>query len=265
MPFEEVKNDQAFAKVGFLGLNGSGKTFTATEMAIGLHLDLVSKGIIPADPPVYQQDTATGRTWIKPKYEAAGIRFFASNEDTLNSLCKNMDLVAEQQGIMVIDSLTHFWEKLCRDYAEKMRRQKLYMDDWRAIKDLWKTNFTQRFVHNRAHYIICGRQGYEYETTTNEEGKKTTERSSLKMKAESESGYEPSLLIVMERHEKLKTSGKLNDVWREAYILKDRSFTIDGKSFKNPTYEDFRPHFAKLNLGGEHSVPVLQANNYSLI
>jgi len=34
--------------------------------------------------------------------------------------------------------------------------------------------------------------------------------------------------------------GKLK-VWREAQIMKDRSGTIDGKTFKNPTYSDFAP------------------------
>ncbi len=30
-------------------------------------------------------------------------------------------------------------------------------------------------------------------------------------------------------------------VWREAQIMKDRSGLIDGMTFRNPTYEDFRP------------------------
>jgi len=34
--------------------------------------------------------------------------------------------------------------------------------------------------------------------------------------------------------------GKLHQ-WREAQILKDRSGTIDGQTFKNPVYKNFKP------------------------
>jgi len=34
-------------------------------------------------------------------------------------------------------------------------------------------------------------------------------------------------------------------------VLKDRSTLLDGKTFRNPTFETFLPHIQLLNLGGK--------------
>jgi hypothetical protein len=95
---------------------------------------------------------------------------------------------------------------------------------------------------------MCGRAGYEYDFFEQEGGKKELEKTGIKMKAETETGYEPSILVLMEKHRDLKTT----KVWRTAQVLKDRAALIDGQSFINPTFEDFLPHIQYLNLGGEH-------------
>ena len=59
-------------------------------------------------------------------------------------------------------------------------------------------------------------------------------------------GYEPSLLVLMERHMDVAT----NKVRRTASVLKDRACLIDGKEFKNPEFKNFLPHIERLNLGG---------------
>jgi len=51
----------------------------------------------------------------------------------------------------------------------------------------------------------------------------------------------------MEREIDLET----NKVHRTASIIKDRSTSIDGKQFHNPTFESFMPHIKYLNLGGK--------------
>ncbi|EGA9228857.1 hypothetical protein H6N05_004385, partial [Shigella flexneri] len=68
------------------------------------------------------------------------------------------------------------------------------------------------------------------------------------MKAETETGYEPSIRIQMEKQMNIETG----QVWRTARILKDRSTRIDGQVFSNPTFKNFLPHIESLNLGGEH-------------
>ena len=69
--------------------------------------------------------------------------------------------------------------------------------------------------------IVCGRAGFEYDFQEKEDGsgRKELVKTGVKMKAESEFGYEPSLLVHMERASDLKD---LSKVHREASILKDR-------------------------------------------
>jgi len=60
------------------------------------------------------------------------------------------------------------------------------------------------------------------------------------MKVEGETAYEPDLLLLMERFEEVIGKDE-KKVWREATVLKDRAALLDGKTFKNPSYEDFAP------------------------
>jgi hypothetical protein len=71
------------------------------------------------------------------------------------------------------------------------------------------------------------------------------------MKAETDMGYEPSLLIEMEKVK--QNSGKVGQTWiNRAWVLKDRFNKINGKFFDNPKFEDFLPHINLLNIGGKH-------------
>ena len=75
-------------------------------------------------------------------------------------------------------------------------------------------------------------------------------KTGTKMRAETEMGYEPSLLVEMET---VRTSPRAGANWiHRAWIIKDRFNVIDGKHFDNPGFESFLPHIELLNLGGKH-------------
>lgn len=97
---------------------------------------------------------------------------------------------------------------------------------------------------------MCGRAGYEYDFFEGDDGKRQLAKTGIKMKAETETGYEPSILIQMEKQMNVETG----QVWRTARILKDRSTRIDGQVFSNPTFKNFLPHIEFLNLGARTSV-----------
>jgi hypothetical protein len=97
---------------------------------------------------------------------------------------------------------------------------RLQFQDWAFLKSQW-SRFTDWYVNSPTHVIICGRAGYEYE-------------------------FEPSLLVLMERHIDMDTK----KAFRVATVLKDRSTAIDGAEVRNPTFADFIPHIKHLNLGG---------------
>ena len=68
------------------------------------------------------------------------------------------------------------------------------------------------------------------------------------MKVETETGFEPDLLIEMDKVRKPDSKGFLN----RATVIKDRTDTLNGQSFEMPTFKTFEPIMKFLNIGGEH-------------
>lgn len=244
--FQPATNTQAKLKAGIMGFAGDGKTYTAATLAIGLVELMRERNLPDGDKPVLFIDTETGSDWVKPRFDAAGIELHtAKTRSFADLLTANRE--AEKSGsVLIIDSITHFWRELTETYAEKRGRKRgLEFQDWAYLKSEWG-KFTDLFVNSNCHTILCGRAGYEYDFFQNDSGKKELQKTGVKMKAETETGYEPSILILMEKHRDMDSG----QVWREAHIIKDRSTRLDGKTFQNPSFEDFRPHVDYLNLGG---------------
>ncbi len=250
--FRKAENKQAFLKAGVMGLAGSGKTYTSAELAIGLVEHMRKHKIELGTKPVAFMDTETGSDWCVPRFEAAGIELLVNRSRALVDL-RTAIVEAEQHcSVLIIDSITHFWRVFCEEYAErKNRRRGLEFSDWAFLKKEWGV-FTDLFVNSRLNIIMCGRQGYEYDFMERDDGKKELVKTGVKMKAEGETGFEPSILIAMEQVHEMQ-QGELKAVYRMAKILKDRSTLLDGKEFRNPTFKDFLPHIECLNLGGEHA------------
>jgi hypothetical protein len=261
MLLKKAEKTLAYGKVGLFGFQGSGKSFTASEIASGL-CKLVGNN------KVAFFDTETGSDWFIEKLQGKGLEVFQVKSRSFNDLLTFLKECEENQiGVAIIDSVTHVWRELCDSYDKKLnRRGRLQFQDWNIIKKEWG-NYTDAFVNSKIHIIVCGRAGYEYDTLIDEEGGKELLKTGTKMKAESEFGFEPHLVVEMERvvPEKESLLGETNKSKRQtskvkigsqwihrAHVLKDRSDLINGQSFDNPTFEQFKPHFSCLNLGGNH-------------
>lgn len=246
--FKKATNTQAYLKAGLMGFAGDGKTYTASELAIGLVLLMRKKGLAQGDKPVMFIDTETGSDWIKPRFDAENIELFTAKTRSFTDLLVAVKEAEASGSVLIIDSISHFWRGLTEEYAERKNRKRgLELQDWAWLKAEWG-KFTDLFVNSKCHIVMCGRAGYEYDFFENDDGKKQLEKTGVKMKAETETGYEPSILILMEKHRDINTG----EVWRTAQVLKDRSTRIDGKTFKNPSIQHFMPHIEFLNLGGDH-------------
>jgi hypothetical protein len=244
--FRKAEVTSAFLKMGVMGFAGSGKTYTATQTAIGLVQHMREKKIAYANKPIFFIDSETGSDWIKPFIEEAGIELFTAKTRAFKDLTAAVREAEANASILLVDSVTAFWKELGDSYMKAKGRQRLQFEDWGWLKKEWG-RFTDLFVNSNLHIILCGRAGYEYDYFEDEEtGKKNLEKTGIKMKAEGEMGYEPSLLVLMSRHMDVAS----NKVWRTASILKDRSTKIDGKEFVNPSFKSFLPHIEFLNLGG---------------
>lgn len=248
--FKPAEVTSAYLKMGLLGFQGSGKTKTGTRAAIGLIQHMQARGVAYANKPALFLDTETGSDWVIPDFKAAGISLQTAKTRAFSDLLAAVQEAEANGSVLLIDSITHFWKEITESYMRKKNRSRLQFEDWGYLKTEWG-KFTDRFVNSSAHVILCGRAGFEYDYSTDEEsGKKNLEKTGVKMKAEGEMGYEPSLLVLMERHQEMDGS-KIKRVYRTATVLKDRSTLLDGQEFEDPGFDVWLPHVELLNLGGK--------------
>ncbi len=232
--FSTLANTRPFLKMALEGFSGTGKTFTAVEIALGLHKKIKST------KPIAIYDTEKSMKALKPKFDKAGIEVIVKESRSLADCTKTIDLCKDGAAdIVIIDSITHVWESFIQAYREQYKRTFIQFQDWGILKPKWKQEFSDRVVLSNLHIIFTGRAGYEYEQEINEvTNKKELVKSGIKMKVENETEYEPDIVILMEKIKKL--NGKMT-IKRQATIIKDRTTIIDGKVFENPKYKDFQP------------------------
>lgn len=236
--FFELENNKPFAKIAFEGFAGDGKTYTASELAIGIHK------LIGSNKPIASVDTERAIDKLKFKFDDAGIKVMSTQGRTLATVTQAIKMCNEGfADILIIDSITHVWENFLQSYMEEKRRSTLQFQDWGIIKPKWKKEFSDVFVMANCHIIFTGRAGYEYESEIiQEEGKKDRReihKSGIKMKAENETAFEPDILVLMEKVQNV--IGDKKEIYRNATIIKDRTTKVDGKTFKNPSFNDFYP------------------------
>lgn len=247
--FQELTNTKPYFKAAFEGFAGSGKTYTASQIAIGIHQRVGSK------KPVILFDTERAAKFLKPMFASAGVKVLLKESRSLTDLCEAMRLCKDgESDILIIDSISHIWEGFLQTHLEKTKRSRMEFQDWGIVKPAWKRLFSDPFVNDPYHCIICGRAGYDYTDEKNPEtGRREIFKSGIKMKVEGETAYEPDVLVLMERFEKVLGDDK--EVWREGTVLKDRSTLTDGKTFRNPTYQDFSPAIEAMLSDPDYKVP----------
>jgi AAA domain len=248
--FRPAEITTAKLKMALMGFQGSGKTFTATDISIGLVKLMCELKLPEGGKPIYFADTERGSRWVLPKVHAAGLPISTAHTRAFADLCGIINEAEANASVLLIDSLTHFWTEFCDTYAaqkaEEYHRQtyRLQFQDWAFLKAKWRT-FTDRFVNSNLHIVVAGRAGYEYDMIEDDDThKKQLEKTGIKFKAEGEMGYEPDLLVLMERRMNMDTKADEHI----AHVVKDRSTLLDGQEFIDPTFKHFLPHIQCLNL-----------------
>lgn len=248
---KKASKNHAYLKMGIYGDAGSGKSTTAALVAAGLHK------YAKLSKPVAMFDTEPAASFLIPIFEKAKIEFLVYDQSrALDDLLGWAAEVEKECSIGIIDSITHVWRELQTTYLDDInaKRKKygnkaplssLEFQHWGPIKEKFG-RFTDWFLSSQAHVIVCGRQGGIYDYQKNETtGKLELVTRGHKMATEKEMGYEPSLLVSMEKV--IDERGIINT----AFVEKDRSACINGQQFQMPTFEHFIPHIKSLNLGGE--------------
>ncbi len=260
-----AKWETGSAKVAIQGFAGSGKSFTSVEIAIGLWK------LMKSTRPIVYLDTETGSDWLLAKFEKAGIQVLRSRSRSSADMIAVLQGFHEESDILLIDSLTRYWTDFVEGYRNQINNerrssnrppiQKLEFQHWQPIKKTWREEFTDKFIDSPGNIIFTGRSGFEYESHYDEDGKmQDLEKTGTKMKVETETNFEPSLLLEMARVDlnpefMAKKKGRRQtitdgrQVINRCFVLKERSDSIDGKVFDNPTFENFLPHFSKISFG----------------
>ena len=269
-----AENKMAYLKCGIFGFQGSGKTFTATNIGIGVckATGNMSMAYFATEP---------GHNFLLSRIRSEGINVFDVKSRSFDDLIATInECVQEKINVLIIDSITHVWQELKDSYEAKTKKKRLEFQDWGKIKGKggW-LDYADLFNNSTVHIIACGRAGYEYDQVTNEDGSRDLVKTGTKMRAEAEFGFEPSLVIEMERLTKadlaLEETNKIKNIperkrarqsiaigsefVHRMKVLKDRADIINGHHFdftERVTWQDIfetvKPHFAALNIGGQH-------------
>ena len=111
--FQPAELEMAFLKGGIYGGAGSGKTFTATNIAIGLHK------FTKAKKPCYFIDTETGSDFVINRFEEAKVKLQVAKSRAFKDLLEAVTEAEKNGSILILDSITHFWNELMDAYQKK--------------------------------------------------------------------------------------------------------------------------------------------------
>jgi len=243
MLLQPSKPEMAYLKMGIYGAAGSGKSFTSSNIAIGL------RNFIKSEKAIAYLDTETGSDFVRPIFENSKTPLVVAKTRAFQDLLSIVDEAEETCSVLIIDSITHFWNEMLTSYQKKMNIKRITLRHWPELKQTWG-EFADKYINSKLHIIMAGRVGYIWDDVEDENGIKELKKVGTKMKAEVETGHEPSLLVEMEQ---ARISSGVGAGWfHRAWIIKDRFDVIDGKFFDNPDFESILPHVQLLNLGGEH-------------
>lgn len=241
---QAARPESAYLKLGIYGDAGSGKSYTSSLVAIGL-----SK-LLKSAKPVGFVDTETGSDYLIPMFEREGVKMIRTKTRAFADLLTVIDEAQGECDVLVIDSVTHFWNELVASYKKQNKLTFMTLKHWDPLKQTWK-EYTDRFVNSRLHIIVAGRSADKWDEVEDpNDGAKELKKVGTKMRVEGQFAYEPSLLVEMESVQLTARAG--GKVIRRAFVKKDRFDIMDGATFDNPTFDSFMPHIARLNIGGDH-------------
>lgn len=260
---QPATNQTAYLKLGILGFEGSGKTFTAVDIAIGM--TKLTKG-----SKVAFFDTEKGSDFHVERFKAAGIQFDRIKSRSFADLLKVIREAEEgKYSFLIIDSITHVWRDLTESYLRRKNKTSLHVKDWQFLKTEWG-QYTDLYVNSKLHIAMLGRAGHEYDIDEDDEGNQEMKKTGTKMKVEAETGFEPDLLLEMYKERvTTKLAAKKKGVTKtkterafvnKCFVLKDRTDTLNGKTIEKPTFKHFASVIKFLNLGGDHLGTVPNTN-----
>ena len=218
-------------KAGIFGPAGSGKTLTSMLLALGLSKELYRSA------PVAFMDPEGVEEFIAPLYEAEQVPLVVLRGRTFVEM---RDGLAEAESVGCCSYVVDHYDGIHRELTEAQKTRlsligrKLPYQHREELIRLWG-EWIRQFRSSPLACIFTGRLAWEWGDSETEDGEVEKIKLGTKMRGDSDAGYEPNLLIEMERLEKFtrhkvskKKQGEIEHVMR---ILKDRRMILNGRSF----------------------------------
>lgn len=247
-------------KAAFFGSGGSGKTITAMLLAVGLSKEQHQSA------PIAFVDPEGVEEFVAPICAAESVPLVVLRGRTFVEMCEGLH-EAEQIGCCayVVDHYDGIFRELTEAQKVKLDfvgRKLPYQHREELIRqwDLWVRQF-------RASPLACiftGRLAWEWGDSETEDGETEKVKLGTKMRGDSDAGYEPNLLIEMERIDKFTrhrvSKRKQGEIEHVARVMKDRRMILNGRSFAwkdlngyqaedyQAVYKAFAPHLGSVSI-----------------
>lgn len=225
-------------KIGFMGEQGTGKTATA-----GLLAAAISKQF-HGGAPIHVTDPELGWGFLDPViFQKERISLVQYTVPTFAAMLQDLRR-AEREGACVwAVELGKIWIEIIRTL------QKAKPDNWGMdLRSMWD-DFVAQFLNSKLHCLVLGRIQDVIEQVLTESGSIKSIKVGEGMKAGGQRnnfGYEPHLVIRMslEQKPRVKKGQKFEEEGRmvhRALVTKDRSWALNGKVFRWPDRDGYRP------------------------
>ena len=243
-------------KAAFFGPGGSGKTITAMLLAVGLSKEQHNSA------PIAFVDPEGVEEFVAPICAAESVPLVVLRGRTFVEM---RDGLAEAESLGCCAYVVDHYDGIFRELteAQKIRLnligRKLPYQHREELIRIWD-EWVRAFRKSPLACIFTGRLAWEWGDSESDEGEVEKVKLGTKMRGDSDAGYEPNLLIEMERLEKFTrekiSKRKRGEIEHVARILKDRRMILNGRSFAwkdlneyqagdyKKVYEALRPHFA---------------------
>lgn len=236
MPFVKAAPKQAYLKLLLYGPKGSGKTFSALLMAEGLAAK--RGGRVAFVDSEYHGGGSDFYAQAIPQRQIHPDAFDFDRLETL-SLKEALDgihsLDPAVHKVVIIDSISHFWQAAMDAYEGKMvgkGEDKIPIQAWGKIKKPFKGDLIQWLIAAPFDVILCARQKNVYDTSG---GEWSLDRVAPRTEGETE--YE--LPIEFRMYEHRDQDGKASGWF--AVVEKDRTGILAGRRLRNPDYSTIEP------------------------
>ena len=227
----------------FYGLPGSGKTFTALQVAEGL-AERRGKRIAFIDTEGGTRPYRKRRPVdVHPEpfdFDVLETRSVAQSIGAIESLDP------KKHGVLVIDSISHIWDACQAAVSARTRSNTIRLQDWAKVKAPMRQIFRWAAT-TPIDVIFCGRQKTVFEEGPDGSLKKVGHT----VRSESETGHEPDVILHFEANIDEKTKETHWVAWGE----KDRWGLLAGKHVVDPSFDDFSGYLDLLGIGNKTPAP----------